>query len=281
MFWSHRLPQVRSHLSPPRASLFSKLEFVLHTVMDNSMACGVSNAAGTNGNYEFRATEEQRSRAHLGSLDEFWRLHRKSLADPIAFWGEAAAVFYWKTPLFKKNVLNYNTDVRKGKIFIEWFKGASTNICYNALDRNVQNGHGEQIAYYWEGNDPQDIDKITYRELLQGVCRFANVLKSKGVEKGDMVAMYMPMIPELVLAMLACARIGAIHSVVFGGYSSESLADRLLNGNIKVLVTAGKIFVFNKLEDNVQIFGEDYSRFIHIGVRTVAEDFSSVSNSSR
>ncbi|GBM38088.1 Acetyl-coenzyme A synthetase, cytoplasmic [Araneus ventricosus] len=113
------------------------------------MARGVSNGTGTYGIYKFRATEEQRTRAHLGSLDEFWRLHRKSLEDPNAFWAEAAALFYWKTPVREKNILNYNTDVRKGKIFIEWLKGASTNICYNALDRNVQNGHGEQIAYYW------------------------------------------------------------------------------------------------------------------------------------
>ncbi|GFU04862.1 acetyl-coenzyme A synthetase [Nephila pilipes] len=109
----------------------------------------IANGNGTNGNYVFRATEEQKSRSHLGSLDEFWRLHRKSLEDPNTFWSEAAAPFYWKVPLPKEqNIGNYNIDVRKGRVSIEWLKGASTNICYNALDRNVQNGHGEQIAYY-------------------------------------------------------------------------------------------------------------------------------------
>lgn len=208
----------------------------------------VANGDGTNGSYVFRATDEQKNRSHLGSLDEFWRLHRKSLEDPNAFWTDAAAPFYWKVPIPKdKNIGNYNIDVRKGRISIEWLKGASTNICYNALDRNVQNGHGEQIAYYWEGNDPQDNDKITYRELLRRVCRFANVLKSKGVQKGDMVAIYMPMILELVVAMFACARIGAIHSVVFGGYSSESLAERVLDGNCKIIITADGVFRGTKL----------------------------------
>ncbi|KAG8196839.1 hypothetical protein JTE90_027552 [Oedothorax gibbosus] len=192
--------------------------------------------------YVYNATEEQKRRSRLGSLDEFWRLHRKSLEDPDTFWREAAEPFYWKVPLRNENIANYNIDVSKGKVFIEWLKGASTNICYNALDRNVQNGHGEQIAYYWEGNDPQDYDKITYRELLRRVCRFANVLKSKGVQKGDMVAMYMPMVVELVVAMFACARIGAMHSVVFGGYSSESLAERVLDGKCKILITADGVF---------------------------------------
>ncbi|GFW82700.1 acetyl-coenzyme A synthetase, cytoplasmic [Trichonephila clavipes] len=109
----------------------------------------IANGDGTNGNYVFRATEEQKNRSRLGSLDEFWRLHRKSLEDPDAFWTEAAAPFYWKVPIPKdKSIGNYNIDVGKGRVFIEWLKGASTNICYNALDRNVQNGHGEQIAYY-------------------------------------------------------------------------------------------------------------------------------------
>ncbi|GIY45130.1 acetyl-coenzyme A synthetase, cytoplasmic [Caerostris darwini] len=208
---------------------------------------GVANGSVNNGSYVFRATEEQKSKAHMGNLNEFWKMHRKSLEDPDSFWREAAAPFFWKTPVPEKNISNYNIDVRKGSVFIEWLKGASTNICYNALDRNVQNGHGEQIAYYWEGNDPQDNDKITYRELLRRVCRFANVLKSKGVKNGDMVAMYMPMILELVVAMFACARIGAIHSVVFGGYSAESLAERLLDGNCKVLVTADGVFRGTKL----------------------------------
>lgn len=194
------------------------------------------------GGYVFNVTEEQRSGSRLGSLDEFWKMHRRSLNDPDAFWGEAASPFYWKTPVPEKNICNYNFDINKGKVFVEWMKGATTNICYNALDRNVEQGHGDQIAFYWEGNDPQDSDKITYRELLRRVCKFANVLKSKGVQKGDMVALYMPMILELVVAMFACARLGAVHSVIFGGYSSESLAERVLDGNCKVLVTADGVW---------------------------------------
>lgn len=111
----------------------------------NGLLHGINPSEG----YVYNATEEQKRRSRLGSLDEFWRLHRKSLEDPDTFWREAAAPFYWKVPVPKENVANYNIDVRKGKVFIEWLKGASTNICYNALDRNVQNGHGEQIAYYW------------------------------------------------------------------------------------------------------------------------------------
>ncbi|XP_042909555.1 acetyl-coenzyme A synthetase, cytoplasmic-like [Parasteatoda tepidariorum] len=198
-------------------------------------------------NYAYEATEEQRRNARMSSLDDFWKMHRKSLDDPDAFWSEASESLYWKIPVPKQNVCRYNFDVHKGKIFIEWMKGAMTNICYNALDRNVEKGHGEQIAYFWEGNDPLDSDKITYRELLRRVCKFANILKSKGVKKGDMVAMYMPMILELVISMFACARIGAVHSVVFGGYSAEALADRVLDGNCKVIVTADGVFRGTKL----------------------------------
>ncbi|KFM60287.1 Acetyl-coenzyme A synthetase, cytoplasmic, partial [Stegodyphus mimosarum] len=218
--------------------------------MDSSQAPrlnGFVNGDYPNGKYAFVATEEQRARSRLGSLEEFWRMHKKSLEDPDTFWAEAAVPFYWKTPIPSKNIVNYNIDVTKGKVFMEWMKGATTNICYNALDRNIELGHGDQIAFYWEGNDPEDSDKITYRELLRRVCRFANVLKSKGVQKGDMVALYMPMIIELVIAMFACARIGAIHSVVFGGYSSESLAERILDGNCKILVTADGVWRGKKL----------------------------------
>lgn len=102
-----------------------------------------------NGGYVFNVTEEQRIRSRLGNLDEFWRIHRKSLDEPDVFWREAASPFYWKTPVPEKNVTNYNFDVRKGKVFIEWMKGATTNICYNALDRNVERGYGNQIAFYW------------------------------------------------------------------------------------------------------------------------------------
>lgn len=119
--------------------------------MDNNKEHQSNDSLDLNGHesYVFNATEEQKKRSRLGSLEEFWRMHRQSLDDPDAFWGEAASPFYWKTPLPKKNICNYNIDVSKGKVFIEWMKGAETNICYNALDRNIEQGHGDQIAFYW------------------------------------------------------------------------------------------------------------------------------------
>ena len=124
--------------------------------------------------------------------------------------------------------MKYNFDLKKARIKIEWMKGAKTNISYNCLDRNVENGHGDKVAFHWAGNEPSDKGSVTYSELLAEVCKFANVLESRGVKKGDKVALYMPMITELVVAMLACARIGAVHSIVFGGYSADSLAMRIM-----------------------------------------------------
>ncbi|XP_003695296.1 acetyl-coenzyme A synthetase [Apis florea] len=126
-------------------------------------------------------------------------------------------------------------------------EGASTNISYNLLDKNVKSGNGEKIAFYWEGNDPDDYSRLTYRKLLEEVCRCANVLKSKGVTKGDRVAIYMPMILELPIVMLACTRIGAVHSVVFGGYSADSLAERILDSKSKILITIDGVWRGEKL----------------------------------
>ncbi|XP_053593848.1 acetyl-coenzyme A synthetase isoform X2 [Microplitis demolitor] len=121
-------------------------------------------------------------------------------------------------------------------------EGASTNISFNLLDKNVKCGNGDKIAFYWEGNDIEDYSRLTYRKLLEETCKFANVLKSKGVQKGDRVAIYMPMILELPIAMLACTRIGAVHSVIFAGYSSDSLAERVLDSKAKVLLTADGVW---------------------------------------
>ena len=152
--------------------------------------------------------------------------------------------------------MKYNFDTRKGPIKIEWMVGAKTNICYNALDRNVEAGHGDKIAFHWVGNDPQDNGSVTYSQLLAEVCKFANVLESRGVKKGDRVCIYMPMITELVVAMLACARIGAIHSIVFGGYSADSLATRLLDAGARVLITADGVFRGTKLIKLFEIASE-------------------------
>nr|XP_002740861.2 PREDICTED: acetyl-coenzyme A synthetase, cytoplasmic-like [Saccoglossus kowalevskii] len=180
-------------------------------------------------------------------MEKYKEMYKQSMDNPDEFWGKIAKDFYWKTPPTGK-ILEYNFDVSKGKIDVKWMKGAVTNICYNVLDRNVnEKGLGDQVAFFWEGNDPDDSSKITYSELLKSVCKFANVLKSQGVKKGDNVAIYMPMIIELVVAMLACARIGAVHSIVFGGFSSDSLAGRILDAKCGTLVTADGVYRGPKL----------------------------------
>uniref|UniRef100_A0A4W3JA10 Propionate--CoA ligase n=1 Tax=Callorhinchus milii TaxID=7868 RepID=A0A4W3JA10_CALMI len=135
------------------------------------------------------------------------------------FWGKIAKEFYWKTP-YTGNFMDYNFDLTRAKIYIRCMQGATTNMCYNVLDRNVNEKKlGDKIAFYWEGNKPEDYARITYKELLQQVCKFANVLRAQGIKKGDHVAIYMPMIIELIVAMLACARVGAVHSIVSGSHA--------------------------------------------------------------
>jgi len=182
-------------------------------------------------------------------MDKYHEMYNESIDAPAKFWRKIANKFYFKKPPPQdaEEFLRYNFDVRKGPIKIEWMAGAETNICYNALDRNIQNGHGDKIAFYWVGNDPKDRGQITYCQLHAEVCKFSNVLSSRGVKKGDRVAIYMPMITELVVAMLACARLGAVHSIVFGGYSADSLATRILDAGARVLVTADGVYRGTKL----------------------------------
>ena len=178
-------------------------------------------------------------KAHIGSIEAYNKRYEASVADPEAFWAEVAEDFHW----FKKwdNVCSYNYDMNKGPIFIKWFEGAKTNITYNCLDRHLDS-RGDQVAIIWEGNEPGEDAKLTYNELHEQVCRCANVLKSRGVKKGDRVSIYMPMIPELAIAMLACARIGAIHSIVFGGFSAEALADRIVDSTCQILLTTDGMY---------------------------------------
>uniref|UniRef100_A0A9J8A5G9 Acetyl-coenzyme A synthetase n=2 Tax=Cyprinus carpio TaxID=7962 RepID=A0A9J8A5G9_CYPCA len=167
-------------------------------------------------------------------------LPREKKKSHSLFWGDVAKDFFWKTKYTGK-FLDYNFDVTKGEIFVKCMEGATTNICYNVLDRNVHERKlGDKVAFYWLGNEPGDEKTVTYRELLQQVCKFANVLKSQGVKKGDCVSIYMPMVVELVVAMLACARIGAVHSIVFAGFSAESLCERIMDSQCCILITAGK-----------------------------------------
>ncbi|HEB98516.1 MAG TPA: acetate--CoA ligase [Thiotrichales bacterium] len=161
-------------------------------------------------------------------------MYRRSVEDPEGFWAEQAERFLdWYKPW--DQVLDWSYD--KADLHIRWFEGGKLNAAYNCLDRHLES-HGDQTALIWEGDDPADDKRISYRELHDAVCRFANILKSRGVKKGDRVCIYMPMIPEACMAMLACARIGAVHSVVFGGFSPESLKDRILDSDCRVVITA-------------------------------------------
>jgi acetyl-CoA synthetase len=175
--------------------------------------------------------EAVRQRAHLND-DDYQRLYRQSVEQPEAFWAEQANQFLdWFTPW--QSV--HHVDMRKGHA--TWFKGGKLNVSYNCIDRHLQQ-RGEQIAFIWEGDDPSESAHITYNKLHHHVCRLANVLKERGVEKGDRVCIYMPMIPEAAYAMLACTRIGAVHSVVFGGFSPDALRDRILDCDCKMVITA-------------------------------------------
>jgi acetyl-CoA synthetase len=164
--------------------------------------------------------------------DKYNEMYQRSISDPEGFWAEQAEQFVdWTKPW--ERVWNWDYDAAK----IAWFEGAKLNVSYNCLDRHLAT-RGDQVAVIWEGDDPAVDKKITYRELHEEVCKFANALKSRGVEKGDRVSIYMPMVPEVVVAMLACARIGAVHSIVFGGFSPESLKDRILDSDCRVVITA-------------------------------------------
>ncbi|VDK54349.1 unnamed protein product [Anisakis simplex] len=149
--------------------------------------------------------------------------------------------------LTRKSGLEWNFDHRKGDVFVRFMDGARTNVAYNCLERNIARGYGSRIAYLWEGNEPSDSSSITYQELLDRVITFSAVLRSHGVRKGDVVGIYLPMIVELPIAMLACARIGAVHSVVFAGFSADSLSSRLIHANSRLLITCDAFFRGKKL----------------------------------
>ena len=169
--------------------------------------------------------------SHISSLDHYKSLYAESIKSPENFWGKIAKRIDWYEPWTR--VSNYN--FKKGDI--NWFTGGKLNASYNCIDRHINAGYGDEVAIIWEGNDPKQSRKFTYLDLLKEVSLFANALKSLGVKKGDRVCLYMQMIPELAIAVLACARIGAVHSVVFGAFSSDSLRDRINDSECKILVT--------------------------------------------
>ncbi|HKA25570.1 MAG TPA: acetate--CoA ligase [Candidatus Eisenbacteria bacterium] len=174
-----------------------------------------------------------REKAHLRSMEDYERLYRRSIEDPTGFWGDQAKLLDWYHPWSR--VLDADLE----EIDFSWFGGGRLNVSYNCVDRHLET-RGEQTAIIWAADEAGVYKHISYRELKHEVCRMANVLLAHGVKKGDRVCIYMPMIPETVYAMLACTRIGAVHSVVFGGFSAESLSDRIIDAQCRVLLTANE-----------------------------------------
>uniref|UniRef100_A0A672HQP2 Acetyl-coenzyme A synthetase n=1 Tax=Salarias fasciatus TaxID=181472 RepID=A0A672HQP2_SALFA len=210
----------------------------------------------------FHGSEDLKETAHISSFQKYKELYVKSIESPDEFWADVAKDFFWKTR-HSGRFLDYNFDVTKGDVFVKVMEGASTNICYNLLDRNVHERRlGDRVAFYWEGNEPGDELKVTYRQLLLRVCRFANVLKAQGVKKGDRVSIYMPMVVELVVAMLACVRIGAVHSIVFAGFSAESLCERILDSQCSLLITADGFYRGDKLI-NLKLLADEWTLCLH------------------
>src|SRR6201989_1454212 len=160
-------------------------------------------------------------------------MYARSVQDPNAFWGQEAKRIGWIKPFTRVE----NSSFAPGKISIKWFEDGVLNVAWNCIDRHLEK-RGDQTAIIWEGDDPQQSTRITYRQLHDEVCRFANILRTRNVKKGDRVTIYLPMIPEAAYAILACARIGAIHSVVFGGFSPDSLAQRITDCKSKVIIPA-------------------------------------------
>jgi len=184
---------------------------------------------------KFPPPPEVSAKAYIKSFEQYQEMYERSVNDPDGFWLEQAEILDW----FKKPTVGrqYTWDTASRKIEHTWFADGELNVSYNCLDRHLAS-RGEKAALVWQGDEPDEDKTITYKELHEQVCKFANVLKSLGVGKGDRVCVYLGMIPELPVVMLACTRIGAIHSVVFGGFSAEALRDRINDSSAKVLVTA-------------------------------------------
>jgi len=184
--------------------------------------------------------EKFRKKAYIKSRAEYEKIWKESLANPEGFWGKIAEEYVtW----FKKwdKVIDCNYGTTSKDLWVRWFVNGKVNVSYNCLDRHLEK-RGNQIALIWEGNEPTEDRKFTYKELHEQVCKFANVLKKNGVKKGDRVTFFLPMIPELAIGILACTRIGAVHSVVFGGFSAEALRDRIQDCKSEVLISCDGTF---------------------------------------
>ena len=178
----------------------------------------------------FAPSPEFSEKAHVKSMEEYEALHKRSVEDPEGWWSEQAEALTWQ----KKwdTVLDWSDAP-----FAKWFIGGKINAAENCLDRHVNEGKGDDVAIHWVG-EPGDKRDVTFSELLAETCQFANALKANGIKAGDRVLIYMPMVPEAAVAMLACARIGAVHSVVFGGFSATSIKDRLEDSEANAVITA-------------------------------------------
>jgi acetyl-CoA synthetase len=179
----------------------------------------------------FPPSQEFASRSRIGSMAAYEELYEQARQDPQAFWGDLARQeLHW----FE----DFHTVLEWDEPFASWFVGGKTNASYNCLDAHLATDRADQTAIIWEGEPVGEVRTLTYRELHSEVCRFANVLKGLGIGLGDVVSIYMPMVPELAIAMLACARVGAIHSVIFAGFSALSIADRNNDAQAKLQLTA-------------------------------------------
>ena len=179
----------------------------------------------------FYPQEKLSNEAHIKSMDYYYKEYKRSIEDQNKFWEEKASRLNWYNKWDSVGSFDYsNGDIK-------WFEGGSLNASYNCLDRHIESGNGDRTALIWEGNNPAEDQHFSYKDLLKEVKKFSNVLLSLGVKKGDRVCLYMQMVPQLPIAMLACARIGAVHSVVFGAFSSDSLRDRINDSSCKILIT--------------------------------------------
>ncbi len=186
---------------------------------------------------KFQPPADLQKEAYIKSMEEYQELYDRSINDPDGFWLEKAKelVTWSKEPTVGRE---YNWDTAGRKVEHTWFKDGELNVTYNCLDRHIGTARENKTALIWQGDEPDEAKKISYKELYEEVSKFANVLKAQGIKKGDRVCLYLGMVPELPVAMMACARVGAIHSIVFGGFSSDALRDRINDSDCKVLITA-------------------------------------------
>eukprot|EP00818_Percolomonas_sp_WS_P007548 CAMPEP_0117450176 /NCGR_PEP_ID=MMETSP0759-20121206/8329_1 /TAXON_ID=63605 /ORGANISM="Percolomonas cosmopolitus, Strain WS" /LENGTH=655 /DNA_ID=CAMNT_0005242681 /DNA_START=174 /DNA_END=2141 /DNA_ORIENTATION=- len=182
---------------------------------------------------------------HIASFDQYLKQHQLSISQPHKYWAQEAEKFHWEKKWDK--VYEGNIDVTKGEVNVKWFVNGKTNVAYNAIDRHVHAGLGSKVALHWVGNERTEAMDLTYKDMSELVSQMANVLKFQGVKKGDVVTIYLPMIPLLPIAALACGKIGAVHSIVFAGFSAHNLAMRMVDAKSKIILTADGVMRGNKM----------------------------------